>query len=271
MISTKMREVSAEQVHSLLVQVGLSAGQGVMVHSALHLLGRPAQGPNTYLQALSQALNIPLPSLHLPRDPQQDTGTLAVPAFNFGFARGEAFDPSSTPAVGMGVLSETVRQLPEARRTPHPLQSMAVLGAHAAELAARDTPGAFDPGSSFERLLDLDFSILLLGADIQAVSLLHYSEQRAQVPYRYWKDFNGLVRIGDQAQIRTYRMYVRDMELDPRLEIYAIQHLLAERGQWRQTTLNYGTLALFKARDFTAAADELLAADPWCFVTNRPT
>lgn len=265
-----MREVSAEQVHALLAQLGLSTGQGVMVHSALHLLGRPAQGPNTYLQALSRILNIPLPSLQIPEVPEQDIGTLAVPAFNFGFARGEAFDPINTPAVGMGVLSETVRQLPEARRTLHPLQSMAVVGAHADALAALDTPGAFDPGSAFERLLELDYSILLLGADIQSVSLLHYSEQRARVPYRYWKEFSGVVHQGERSVNRTYRMYVRNLELDPHLEIYAIQRLLAGRGLWQQVPLNYGALACFKARDFTAAADELLAADPWQFVTNRP-
>lgn len=265
-----MREVSADQVTRLLVRLGLSAGKGVMVHSALPVLGRPEQGPITYLQALSQVLNIPLQSLQLDGDPRQPVGTLVVPAFNFDFARGEPFDPAQSPAVGMGVLSETVRQLPEARRTPHPLQSMAVIGAHAAELAAMDTPGAFDAGSAFECLLDLDFSVLLLGADIQAVSLLHYSEQRAHVPYRYWKEFSGVVRLGNRPITRTYRMYARDLQLDPQLEIYAIQHLLLERGQWQQESLNYGTLACFRARDFTAAADELLAADPWRFVTNRP-
>jgi aminoglycoside 3-N-acetyltransferase len=145
-------------------------------------------------------------------------------------------------------------------------------GSPRTELAGRDTLGAFDPGSAFERLLELDFKVLLLGADIQAVSLLHYSEQRLGVPYRYWKDFSGLVRTGETWETRTYRMYVRDLQLDPQLKIYPIQDLLEARGQWRSAPLNYGQLAVFKARDFVAAADELLAHDRWIFVPtgNQP-
>jgi aminoglycoside N3'-acetyltransferase len=47
-------------------------------------------------------------------------------------------------------------------------------------------------------MLELDFKILLLGADVQAISLLHWVEQRLQVPYRYWKVFRGPVRTGDK-------------------------------------------------------------------------
>ncbi len=76
-------------------------------------------------------------------------GTLAVPAFNFGFARGEAYDPQSAPSIGMGAFSEYVRQRPEALRTTHPTQSLAVAGRWAKDLAERDTASAFDPGSAF--------------------------------------------------------------------------------------------------------------------------
>lgn len=265
-----MLEVSVKKLLSLLRQLGLQPGQGVMVHSALHYLGRPQAGLLTYLQALSQVLNIAVPSQGLDVDPDQPVGTLVVPTFNFGFARSQAFDRQQTPAEGMGTFSEYLRQLPEARRTAHPLQSLAAIGQQADELAALDTPGAFDAGSAFERLLAENYTILLLGADIQAVSLLHYSEQRARVPYRYWKEFTGLVSGPAGPSEASYRMYVRDMALDPRLEIYAIQELLQARGCWRQVPLNYGLLAAFAAQDFVQAADELLAQDPWCFVTNPP-
>jgi aminoglycoside N3'-acetyltransferase len=125
-------------------------------------------------------------------------GTLAVPTFNFAFARGEPFDLRNTPSVGMGAFSEYIRQRASARRPPHLLQSIAVIGRYVDDLASRDTPAAFDPGSPFDRMLELDFKILLLGADVQAISLLHWVEQRLQVPYRYWKVFRGPVRTGDK-------------------------------------------------------------------------
>jgi aminoglycoside N3'-acetyltransferase len=169
----------------------------------------------------------------------------------------------------MGVLSEFVRQQPGVRRTLHPLQSLAVAGRYAADLAARDTASAFDPGSAFERMLELGFELLLLGADIQAVSMLHYSEQRAKVPYRYWKEFTGPLKTAAGWERRTYRMYARDLQADPRIELYPVQGRLEARGLWRSTPLNYGQVSLCKLSDFVKTVDEFLAEDPWLLVTNH--
>ena len=258
-----MREVTAEQVQEALERVGVQPGDGLLVHSAIQFLGRPQGGPGLYLQALSAILGLPR------------QGTLAVPAFNFGFARGQAYDPGSTPAEGMGIFSEYIRQRPEAMRTQHPMQSLAVIGVHARELAQLDTASAFDPGSAFERLLDLDFKLLLMGADGQAASIIHYSEQRANVPYRYWKEFTGQVAANHPTTQkphwvkRTYRMFVRDLELDAHLNLHAVQHALQTHGQWSSTSLNYGSLSLCHLTDFVQAADQILVDDPWGLVENR--
>ena len=133
-----------------------------------------------------------------------------------------------------------------------------------------DTPSAFDPGSAFERMIELDFDLLLLGSDIQAVSLIHYSEQRYQVPYRYWKDFQGIVQTPAGLEKRSYRMYVRDLEIDPQLTLRPVQLVLEERGQWQTTTINYGKIASCRMRDFIDVLDEFLRHDPWSLVMNRP-
>ncbi|MBN1666447.1 MAG: AAC(3) family N-acetyltransferase, partial [Anaerolineales bacterium] len=176
---------------------------------------------------------------------------------------------------GMGVLAEHVRQLPQAQRSSHPLQSIAAVGRDAADLAQRDTPCAFDPGSAFDRMLALDFKLLLLGASVQSVSMIHYCEQQAQVPYRFWKDFTGQARLQPPAgngewQTHTYRMFARDLQLDPRIDISPVQRALEERGLWRSRPLNYGRVALCRLADFASVALELLAADPWVLVANRP-
>ncbi len=252
-----MIETHAEQVHQALTHLGVHAGSGLLLHSALQYLGRPQGGPGMYLNVLRSLLGT--------------QGTLAVPAFNFGFARGEPFDPASTPSRGMGVFSELVRQQPDAQRTTHPLQSLAVIGRFAGDLCQRDTLSAFDPGSAFERLLELDFDLLLLGADIQAASMVHYSEQKAVVPYRYWKDFNGQVRTPQGWMEKTYRMFVRNMQIDPQLRLLPIQTELQRRGQWQQQTLAYGQVALCSLRNFVQATDDLINTDAWVLVSNRPT
>ena len=259
-----MHEVTVEQVIVILRHLGIQAGDGLLVHSALQFLGRPAGGLNpakVYFDALCIVLDI---------HPQSSRGTFAVPTFNFSFAKGEPYDSQTSPSQGMGIFSEYVRQQLGARRTSHPMQSLAVIGAYAADLAGRDTPSAFDPSSVFDRMLELDFKLLLLGTDIQAVSIIHYSEQRARVPYRYWKDVTGQVKnpsTGDW-ETRTYRMYVRDLEEDPQLKLYRIQEVLQSRGQWAAQPLNYGYISTCRLLDFVAAADELLAADPWVLVAE---
>jgi len=251
-----MLEVTRAQVTRALRAVGIQPGDGLLVHSAIQYLGKPIGGPGIYHAALQEVLG--------PR------GTIAVPTFNFAFGQGEAYDPQTTPSDGMGVFSEYIRQLPGTLRTPHPMQSLAVTGRYAADLAQRDTPSAFDPGSAFERMLELDFKLLLLGASIQAVSMLHYSEQRAGVPYRYWKDFSGPIRTPQGWETRTYRMYVRDLDIDPHIELYEVQKVLEIRGQWAVVPLNYGTLSYCRLADFVLAVDEFLARDPWSLVVNRP-
>jgi aminoglycoside 3-N-acetyltransferase len=263
-----MLEVSQEQLLSTLRHVGVKPGDGLLVHSALQYLGKPNGGPKLYLSALMEALGIA--STGETDHATDATGTLAVPTFNFGFARGQAYDLQSTPSQGMGVLSEQVRTHPLAKRTPHPMQSLAVIGHYAADLANRDTPSAFDPGSAFERMLELDFSILLIGADIQAVSVLHLVEQRLSVPYRYWKEFKGEVRMPQGWESKTYRMYVRDLDIDPHIDLHPVQRRLEERRQWLSTPLNYGQVARCRMTDFVVAVSEFLERDPWSLVTNPP-
>ncbi len=255
-----MLKATLEQVIAALKAVGLRSGDGAMAHSALQFLGQPDGGIGMYYRALSDVLGI-----------GAGTGTLVVPTFNFGFARGLPFDQAATPAEEMGVFPEYVRQQPGARRSPHPMQSVAVVGCYAADLAGRDTPSAFDPGSAFERMLELDFKLLLLGADVRYTSIIHYAEQRMKVPYRYWKDFTGEVRLaGRPPQVRTYPMYARDLDLDPEVSSAPVQKLLEERGLWASTPLNYGRVAACRLREFVSAAEELLGRDPWALVQNRP-
>jgi len=269
-----MREITQSQVVEILRSLGVRAGDGLLVHSAIQFLGQPQDGVAMYLAALQEVLGLDA-WLEQERSPgnaaesKAKAGCLAVPAFNFAFARGERYHPQKTPAENMGVFSEFVRRQPQAQRTRHPMQSLAVIGPCAAGLVARDTPSAFDPGSPFERMLELDFKLLLLGADLQAASIIHYSEQRAGVPYRYWKDFRGLIYRDQAWQACQYRMFVRHLEADAQLDLHPIQDLLQSRRQWAQRQVNYGAVAVCRLADFVAAADEILNADPWALVTNR--
>ncbi|MEK6256763.1 MAG: AAC(3) family N-acetyltransferase [Chloroflexota bacterium] len=251
-----MNSVTKQQVIEIFHALDIVPGDGLLVHSALQFLGLPQGGEGMYLEALQSVIG--------------SQGTIAVPTFNFAFAKGEDYDPLTTPSVGMGAYSEYVRQRPEALRTTHPMQSLAVIGAHAQDLAGRDTPSAFDDRSAFARMLELDYKLVLLGADIEASSIAHYSELRAEVPYRYWKDFTGRILLNNNWETCTYRMFVRDLEINPLLTGVPVQALLESKGQWTSEPLNYGFISVCSMRDFVATTDEILAKDIWSLVTNQP-
>lgn len=250
-----MLEVTRQEVTNALQNVGIQHGDNLFIHSALQYLGKPVGGIEIYYQALLDILG--------------EAGTIAVPTFNFGFARGEPFDPQTSPAIGMGAFSEFIRTLPDAKRSSHPMQSIAAIGRHAYDLTQRDTLSAFDPGSPFERILELNFKILLLGADIDAISIYHYCEQRIGVPYRFWKDFSGKVHTPEGWKTCTYRLYARYLEPDPRLTLKTVQATLEKRNQWNSVQLNYGRIASCFSQDFVSVVNEYLNNDPWAFVINK--
>ena len=252
-ISIDMREVSFEQIYQSLYSLGIKPGDGVLVHSAIQFLGMPKNGVADYAQAFFECLGVKL------GDNAASFGTLAVPTFNFDFAKGQPYDAKKTPSKGMGVFSEYIRKLPQTVRTRHPMQSFALVGKKAVEIAQYATPGAFDEGSAFEQMVRQNFKLVLLGADIQAVSAVHYSEQRFNVPYRYWKEFSGKVKFDNHWETNTFRMFVRDLNINPQLIFAPIQNLLIKKGLWAERSLNYGKISLCFLKDFIQACNELLA------------
>ena len=254
-----MKSYSLEQLRACLSEVGVRTGDLVMVHSSLLALGR--------LEDCTMG-DVPAAVADGLLDCLGPEGTLVAPAFNFGFCRGEPFDRQNTPSDKMGLLSEHIRRLPGARRSTHPMQSVAAMGPLAEDICGSDTPSAFDRGGAFDRLIELDCRLLLLGASLQAASVIHHAEQHVGVPYRYWKDFTGEFIDGGRRETRTYRMYVRDLDLDPKLVMTAIEEELNAMGRLRRISLGSGRVRSCTFRDLLAAACECLRRDPTCLVAE---
>jgi aminoglycoside N3'-acetyltransferase len=254
-----MRSFSASSFVEALGRCSISNGDVLLVHSSLIHLGRlegcsSSEGPGRLYELLRGVIG--------------EEGTVVVPAFNFGFCRGEAHDPRVTPSHGMGAFSEFVRTLPGALRSPHPMQSVAAVGPAARAICANETRSSFDPGGPFATLLDLEATGLLLGAPMQAFSLVHLAEERLEVPYRHWKEFTA--PYGESEERRTFAMYVRDLELDPRLELSRIEQGLAAQGGLRSAPVGGGRVQAFALTDFMDVTLRGLARDPhWLLKEKR--
>jgi len=250
-----LKRLASQTLRDVLTRLGVEAGDHLLVHSNLTVLGWPVDGIGMYLDVLRELVG--------------DDGTIAVPTFSFSFCREGRFDLFATPSEAMGSFSEYVRTQPGARRTRHPMQSLALLGHHAARLAGISTSSAFGCGSVMARLPKLGFKLLLLGASARSVSMVHYSEESARVPYRFWKSFVGRVDMGQGERTTSYEMYVRDLDAAPDVNEERVRQRLTARGQWRDEPLNYGRVATCRIADYTRCADEMLRADPYALIENR--
>lgn len=146
-----------------------------------------------------------------------EEGTLLFPTFNWDFCKGVAFDYHKTP-VRTGALSKAALKRGDFERTAHPLYSFAVWGAHREELLQNDSKDAFGEGTIFESLYQWNAKVLVIGVSaLSGTTYIHHVEQVVGVPYRYNKAFTADYTDKDGVcEKRTYCMYVRDLDMDPR-------------------------------------------------------
>jgi aminoglycoside N3'-acetyltransferase len=252
-----MREFSVQDLPGTLNALGLRAGDDAIVHASLIGLGR-VRGhiASVVPQAIVRCL----------LDYLGPSGTLAMPAFNFDFCKGVAFDRQRTPSVHMGQLAETLRTWPGSRRSRHPLQSISAVGSRAEEYCEDSGERPFADDSAFGRLLRRDAWVVLLGINFQAASFIHAAEERVGVPYRYWKEFRG--RYVDNGREHDHRcwMYARDLHLDPQLDMARVEAELIERRQLARERLGGGAVTACRAQHLVTAAEAVLRRDPMALV-----
>src|SRR5687768_1415485 len=150
-VGALVRRFTANDLESAVALAGPSPGDTVFVHASLVALGMPSgMTPDQVPARLYASLRSRLGS----------SGTIVVPTFSNAFCATGRFDLDHSPSERMGAFAEHVRLLPDARRTRHPIQPLAAVGPEAASLAALDTPGGYDAGGPFDRLLALDAWLL---------------------------------------------------------------------------------------------------------------
>jgi aminoglycoside 3-N-acetyltransferase len=180
------RPVRRSELQAGLRALGLRPAQLVFAHVRLSSIGWVVGGVETVVLALLDCLG--------------PHGTLATVAswddIPFRLARWSpawrrayldempGFDPEHSQAnPAYGRFPERLRTWPGARKSGHPDQRVVAVGPLAERLTA-DHPldDSFGPDSPFARLGPLGGHVLLLGAPLRSLTLVHHAEAIARVP-----------------------------------------------------------------------------------------
>lgn len=176
-----------ELVHQLR-RLGLSEGDVVMVHASLKALGPVEGGAAQTVQALQEAIapgGTVMAYVSWDRSPYEETLNGTVLDANAREAW-PAFDPASAGTEhSFGLLNAFLCRVPGVMRSAHPDANMAAIGARASELLTpHSLYDGYGPGSPLERFVQLGGKVLLLGAPLDAVTVLHHAETLADIPHK---------------------------------------------------------------------------------------
>jgi aminoglycoside 3-N-acetyltransferase len=107
-----------------------------------------------------------------------------------------AFDVAVSPSARyVGRLPERIRTWPGAIRSDHPEASFVALGGRAEWLiAGQPTDHPYGVGSPLAKVLEARGSILMLGAPLETITMLHHAEELAKVPNKRSVHYSAPVR-----------------------------------------------------------------------------
>jgi aminoglycoside 3-N-acetyltransferase len=236
------------------VELGVKKGDTLFVHSDIKPFGKIATSKTQLLRSIVEVLE----------ESVGPEGAIVMPTFSYSFCKGEIFDRDATPST-VGVLGDFFRKEPGVTRSVHPLFSVAAWGKDMEEYL-RTSKDSFGAGTVFETLHRKNGKILLLGTDFQSCTFLHYTEQIAQVPYRYLKTFSGTIVDADASYKDAYTYFVRPIDGTIDNDFRVIEPVLRERGVLCEATVGGGKLMLVSANELFDVSQDVLKADPYFFV-----
>lgn len=194
--------------------------------------------------------------------------TLALPTFTFSFIQGKSFHLEQSPSE-TGQLGEWVLELRGAARTANPIYSFAVVGPLKQKLLDSDQSVAFGDHSIFAVFDSLNARIIMLGCGWPNCTQFHHYEEEAKVPYRYYKQFTGQADLGAGAVSTRAKMYVRNLDVDPRNNFSPAVEEMKQSRLIQEVPLGNAYIESALCLDLANNFRKLLKKDTYAFVRNR--
>ena len=238
-----MQPLSVDSVAEQLRALGVRRGMALQVHTAFSKVGPVEGGPTGLIAALQAAVG--------------RGGTLVMPSMSDD--DDHPFDPRTTPCIGMGVVADTFRRLPDVLRSDSP-HAFAASGPLASRiLAPHPLSLPHGPDSPVGRVHELGGYVLLLGVGHDADTTIHLAEYMAGVRYRRRKRITVL-RDGAPSPFEYE-------EIDHCCERFAlVDGWLEEAGRQRRGVVGRGEARLAPAQAIVDVVVDRLRADETAFL-----
>ena len=172
----------------------------------------------------------------------------------------QEFCPSRSPS-HEGAIPNAALNREGRLRSCHPTHSWVANGGRAAE-AVRDhrhCPTICGKGNPFEKVVEWDGCIIILGVDVGRITLWHYYEDILGVPY--------LGYYHPKERHLSYCTSGRRIQYEfPGI----MQEVIRASGIMQTGKVGRSTSHLIRTRDFRAFMETIVADDPYCFVVRPP-
>jgi aminoglycoside 3-N-acetyltransferase len=255
-----------------LAALGLRPGVVALVHCRMSALGTVVGGAETVIRAL---LDVVGPAGTLVAyvgwedAPPDDLDVLAPVDRELVLREHPPFDPKRGRARrDHGRVAEAIRTWPGAIHSGHPEAGVAAIG-YDAKAVARLHPfdDAYGEGTPYARVVERNGQVVLLGAPLTTVTLVHHAEAIARVEGKRRVSWRCPVLVAGKREWRT----LHDIDTSSGALAYEritggrdyVEHFARaalDAGAGRSGPLGAGTGHVFEARRLTEGTVELIEA-----------
>ncbi len=229
-----------------LRELGLAAGDSLIVHSSMRHLGPVDGGADAVIDAILEVIG--------------PGGNLMLPTFNYVHPLPSPYyDPRETPG-RTGILPEVGRKRPNAGRSLHPTHSVAVIGPDAGRLTAGHlAQRVFGVGSPVDLLAQAGGKVLLLGVGQTSNSTIHVAEEHAGLPKGPWSGGLPVVRV--RRPDGTFISHRLDTSCSCSAAFEGAEYPLRRHGEIRDARIG-GVCKLMLGRDVIRRVGEMIREQP---------
>lgn len=194
-----------------LSEIGIAPSDAVFVHAGLRSVGPVVGGADMVIAALRDAVG-PAGTILGYSDWQGMDDVLRDPAvFNDPALRDDIppFDPKTSRATrDNGAFPELLRTTPGALRSANPGASCVAIGGRAEWFVADHALDyGYGPDSPFGELVAAEGKVLMLGAPLDTMTLLHHAEHLADIPGKRMRRYEAPILVDGRTVWRQFEEF----------------------------------------------------------------